>query len=459
MRFCYFIGPLARPLVSRNLITGNSASYGGGIACMEADPWIEQATIDGNGARAAGACLFARDNSRPTLHSTIATRGRGGGGLWSDPGSSITTFFCDVWGNLGGNYIGCDPGPGDLSGDPRFCNQSGAGFRLSQISCCQGAGEEGDDIGAYPVGCFTIPEVVFYDNFSDQDDQGWSVTTSGDAALSPQAGTLRGEAMDSGSHARAVVESETPIPEDFQLEVKVLPEAGSRPEPMSGEAPGWIDLFLRYQDPDRCYLVRANGRIGRLMKWTQAGGTMVAEFDCPWPDSQWVTFRVSAVGPALEGFLTAFETTRRLFAWVDDLDPIPSGTVGVGLASEGDPLRARFDDILVSRSRQSGGVVNGRAVKRDSEGRPLRLDLRRDAGLGSASLSFELGEEARVRLGVYNLGGALIASLIDHPLPAGVHLVFWNGHDTSGRAVPGGIYFARLETPASSAARKIAIVR
>jgi hypothetical protein len=66
------------------------------------------------------------------------------------------------------------------------------------------------------------------------------------------------------------------------------------------------------------------------------------------------------------------------------------------------------------------------------------------------TIRYDLPKETLVRLVVHDLLGREISQLGEGTLPAGVHLVVWDGHDATGRAVPSGIYIARLTTPTQS---------
>ncbi|UCH85435.1 MAG: immune inhibitor A, partial [Candidatus Latescibacterota bacterium] len=50
----------------------------------------------------------------------------------------------------------------------------------------------------------------------------------------------------------------------------------------------------------------------------------------------------------------------------------------------------------------------------------------------------------RVHLGIYNVAGERIASVVDRELAPGVYEAVWNGKTDLGRLVPSGVYFARL---------------
>jgi flagellar hook assembly protein FlgD len=55
-----------------------------------------------------------------------------------------------------------------------------------------------------------------------------------------------------------------------------------------------------------------------------------------------------------------------------------------------------------------------------------------------------LREHAPVSLQIFNIGGALVRTLVDGDLDAGVHERRWNGRDSFGHAVASGTYFYRL---------------
>lgn len=60
------------------------------------------------------------------------------------------------------------------------------------------------------------------------------------------------------------------------------------------------------------------------------------------------------------------------------------------------------------------------------------------------TLRFDLPAGGRVRLGVYDVAGRLIRTLLDADLPTGSHQAFWDGTDSAGRGMPSGSYCARL---------------
>ena len=65
---------------------------------------------------------------------------------------------------------------------------------------------------------------------------------------------------------------------------------------------------------------------------------------------------------------------------------------------------------------------------------------------GAGQLAFEIGMPARerVRLGIYDVAGRRVRSLVDGEVPAGTMRVQWDGKDQAGSTARSGMYFARL---------------
>ena len=61
------------------------------------------------------------------------------------------------------------------------------------------------------------------------------------------------------------------------------------------------------------------------------------------------------------------------------------------------------------------------------------------------SIQYALPEAGQVELVVYNIMGHQVRRLVSGRKEAGYHKVLWNGRDDSGREVPSGIYFLRVQ--------------
>jgi len=79
----------------------------------------------------------------------------------------------------------------------------------------------------------------------------------------------------------------------------------------------------------------------------------------------------------------------------------------------------------------------------------------------SATTSFQytLPNSAPVTIRVYDVRGALVATLEDGERAEGGHHVSWDGRDSAGHLVSGGTYFVRLHAPDAVLTRKIVLVR
>jgi hypothetical protein len=79
---------------------------------------------------------------------------------------------------------------------------------------------------------------------------------------------------------------------------------------------------------------------------------------------------------------------------------------------------------------------------------PTRLSLsapRPNPAAGATELGFALPGETFVSLVVFDTQGRRVRELVRGTRPAGEHRVAWDGRDEAGNAVPGGLYFARLQ--------------
>ncbi len=74
-------------------------------------------------------------------------------------------------------------------------------------------------------------------------------------------------------------------------------------------------------------------------------------------------------------------------------------------------------------------------------------------------VSFDLPRSSRVALAVYDVTGRAMRRWDYGVLPAGRQERVWNAADGSGRALPNGVYFLRLETERERAVHKVLVLR
>lgn len=77
----------------------------------------------------------------------------------------------------------------------------------------------------------------------------------------------------------------------------------------------------------------------------------------------------------------------------------------------------------------------------------------------ATELSFVLAQSGKTRLGIYDVQGRLVATLVNTDLPAGPHHVTWQGQDSSGRTVASGAYIVRLEASDATCSQRITLMK
>jgi len=174
----------------------NHANSGGAMTLSESSPTITYCVFSGDSSESRGGALLCDYSSSPTVsyctfanedftshdsgtihlsHSSSATFenciiafGRStsimgeGVGIYCDVGITPTLTCCDVFGNPGGDWVGCIAGQagngGNFSADPRFCDMPRFGLGLEDCSpCLPGYHPSGYDcggiVGAFGVDC------------------------------------------------------------------------------------------------------------------------------------------------------------------------------------------------------------------------------------------------------------------------------------------------------------------
>lgn len=77
----------------------------------------------------------------------------------------------------------------------------------------------------------------------------------------------------------------------------------------------------------------------------------------------------------------------------------------------------------------------------------------------SAQIRFDLPHAAHVELCIYTADGRRIATLVDQVMPAGRHVVPWNGLDDDGAPVSSGTYFYSLKAGDLRESKKVTMTR
>jgi hypothetical protein len=75
------------------------------------------------------------------------------------------------------------------------------------------------------------------------------------------------------------------------------------------------------------------------------------------------------------------------------------------------------------------------------------------------TIDFQVPRAAHVKVAVYNVLGQRVRTLIDQPLNAGRHSLFFDGRDSRGQVLSSGVYFYRMEAGPFARTRKMILMK
>ena len=77
----------------------------------------------------------------------------------------------------------------------------------------------------------------------------------------------------------------------------------------------------------------------------------------------------------------------------------------------------------------------------------------------STTIPFTLAGQGRVTVGIYNVLGQHVATLVDGVMPAGSFSAVWDGATDSGARATSGVYIVRLETAGHTSSGKLLLMK
>ncbi len=118
----------------------------------------------------------------------------------------------------------------------------------------------------------------------------------------------------------------------------------------------------------------------------------------------------------------------------------------------------QFEITAVFASTRTSGIAEiPHAVVRELPDRETLVLEQNDPNpfSGRTRLDFTIPSDADTKLVIYDVGGALIRTLVDSKLESGSHSVEWDGKDDSGKATESGIYLYKLYAGVYSVTKKM----
>jgi hypothetical protein len=151
------------PIIQETVLSQNIAGCCGGALYYEmfgspGDLHVFGCTFHGNGAP-TGSAVETGPGALATIENSILAFSSDGAATECFTGqSTLTILCCDVYGNTGGDWVGCIADQVDLNGnfsaDPLFCNAEHGDFTIQSDSPCAPPGVTGCGlVGALPVAC------------------------------------------------------------------------------------------------------------------------------------------------------------------------------------------------------------------------------------------------------------------------------------------------------------------
>jgi len=77
----------------------------------------------------------------------------------------------------------------------------------------------------------------------------------------------------------------------------------------------------------------------------------------------------------------------------------------------------------------------------------------------TTTINYEAQVSGLVEVGVYNMLGHQVRVLVNERIPAGEHLVQWDGRNNDGELLPSGTYFVQLKGQKFAGVRKLMFLR
>jgi len=512
--YCWAVAPT----LGHNTIVGNrAASAGGGICCDRSPAAIVCNTLAGNSARHGGGAYSFK--SPAVLRNTIVAFSASGGGIYQIGDVEVPDVsYCDVYGNVGGDYVGFSPaGPGNLSQDPCFASAPNGDYHLKSLagrwnpttgtwvrdavhSPCIDAGDPAADCPNEPEPNGAIINMGAYGNTGQASKSSPVLLWAGGPGYAVD-GVEPDEGEPGSVRFAFRVAYRNPSgasPHAAEVQVQRLVGRAWRPFRVVEMAPGPGEVRSGIVFRASCKLPN---QVYRYRFWFTAQDGVVPGEPGSWQDGPRI------IGPPILCWSgdSGFEN--------DGVDPDsgPPGTRftfkvkytdGAGDVPDGVYLRLWRDGKLwtwrLMRRGRGGGYRTGREFRTsvkltrpgvyeyqfhasDRSGSAIGKPCRRTdgpvldpagrgtiAGLsalptqGGAQITFTVSSAAQVQAHVMNIAGRPVRTLCSaRDCEAGTNTLLWNAHSDSGLAVPNGTYVVELaaKSPDGTQTRAVTQVR
>lgn len=398
------------PKIVENRITGNTAcNSGGGIYCREGRAKIRDNAITENRSYGSGGGIYCRNYPPPAIErNTISDNVASGGGGVHCYQCWTTIKFNTITGNVATD----GPGGGILN------SSSALTVRENVISGNQATGGGGicclDATNSSQIERNLIAQNVVSDGGGGVLCEYSAATIDGNTMAGNQAAF--GAGISCERNAQISVANSILWADEAGTDPEIHVEEGaSATVSYSAVAGGWVGVGNIGGDP--LFVTGPEGEY--YLSQTEAG--QVQQSPC-----------VNAADPASPSGDGTTRTDHVCDAWRLDMGFHYPGCI-VGVA----------DDYEV-----------------ESVGASCRLAQNYPNPFGDATtIPYSVPGPGPVRVGIYDIRGALVRILASDVASAGWHRIIWDGRNRQGRKVSSGVYFCRLEAGEYRETRRMVVLR
>ena len=463
------------PTLNQCVFVGNSANHGGGgLHCSSTgSATVTSCTFVGNSASQGGSGVDCFGGASPHLGNTAVVFGMEGEAVCCDETSSATLSCCDVYGNAGGDWVGCIADQygidGNISEDPDFCDAAAGDYHLASTSPCL-YGPCGQ-IGAFGQGCVSeLPRVMSILDVGN--DQGRQVRIGWHRSLYDAPGdtvdvTCYGIYRRQDQFLKAPGTMATPS--------DIGKSGGRRLDGWDyvGTVPARAESIYHFVAPTLCDSTAEEGICWSTFFVSAVTPEPWVYFDSA-PDSG---YSVDNVAPEAPQGLTAEHTGESiLLTWdanlEEDLDYYAVYRGTEENFEPDTPIGYSTTETYADENLPGSGQYWYKVTATDFGGNESEPSLPASASMSSVEAggsavptAFFLGRAtpnpfnpvteisygipagsvpSRVVMAVYDATGREVRTLVDGNQGPGVHRVIWNGTDRMGIPVASGVYFYRI---------------
>jgi predicted outer membrane repeat protein len=450
---------------------------------------LTSCTLYGNG----GACFHLMTDyyNSLTLTKTIVSFGTSGPAVYCETGgtgNTLTLNCCDLYGNAGGDWVGCIADQyginGNISEDPLFCGAPSANFTIPPLSPCLGGSCA--LIGAFGIGC-TSPEPFVLSIGDVGNDQGRHARIRWMRSLYD----ARGDTITVTGYGIYRRQDQYLAMLDASTEKSRDGRAPARAALLDGwdyvaTVPARGDSIYQYVAPTLCDSTVSGGMCWSAFFVSAMTPDPLTYFDSPVDSGYSLDNLAPSIPEGLAG-VPEYGPPALALSWLpneeadlsyyaiyrgpaEGFEPGPENRIGATMDTT---FTDHYAGWSASYYKVAAIDINGNEsgfalLRPDDVTGTEKPKTPRATYLAQnypnpfnpvTKIAFGLSAAGRISLRIYDAAGRLVRVLIEGDRPAGNYEAIWDGRSAAGRAVASGIYFYRLDAGAFTETRKMVLLR